>query len=1008
MSSEIEIPGYEILDELGKGGMATVYLGVQTSLDRKVAIKVLHQSLSQQSDEFKQRFLYEGKVLARVNHPNIVSIYDIGEADDVLYMAMEYVPGGDLTDRLKQGNLRLEEVIQICGQVGLALHTTHLEHIVHRDLKPSNVLMRDGIKPMLTDFGIARDTEADSGLTQTGHIVGTMQYMSPEQIRGLHVDHRSDIYALGLMFYRLLTGRLPFVSKSHYDLSRMQCEDPPPPLPPELQEFQPIIDVILAKDPEERFQTALDFCKALQQLEVTDEDYRTELTQATRIYDSSRMPFQDFSSGSGGFSREHSADQGSSGSRRYSGSRGPDSYPSQGTGPSQSGAWSQTGQQAPEPPKKKLGWAVKGGVPAALLIVAAVAWFGFLSAPDMGLSAEDQRRLDTYMRRAEGYYATLDIDEPPGENAVHYLNLVLELAPTYPQALDLAGRIADDYAVDAGDQLRADNLETALADIEKGLVLAPRHPELLQLRDEIAEVQAERERLAQIDATLQLAQTNLRGGRLIAPADDNAFDQFQRVLELDEVNQAALNGLGEIEDRLVADVRDLIASGDMSAASVRLDAVRERFPDSTAVASLSSEIGDQLRIAREQQQVINFLAVAERQMAEERYIEPADDNALASYTQVLTLRPDNQEALAGLGAIADRYAADAATALAQGEFQAAVRLADNGLLAMPDDPRLTDTRQQALGQLGAREREIQDLLQRAQQLVQSGDFLPPGDNALETFQQVEDLDPGNTQAARGLNLLPRNILDEIERAKVNQFLDEADALAVRAARSYPDDARFTAAREELQELIAQQARQDRLDGMLRNLAGLIDQPMTFDVIDQAAASLAELRSEFPGDVSANQQVSALIEAIDGRAREISQGGNEDIGIELLDKGLQHFDNNPQLIATRGQLVDAREQRIAEERARIAAMTGQLAIDAVPWGEVVEIVDAEGNAQELPPSTSTPLLVPLLEGEYTVSIRQEEGSAPVDLAVNVVAQQVRTAQAEFGNMTADQYFERSGW
>lgn len=1005
MSSDIQIPGYEILDELGKGGMATVYLGVQTSLDRKVAIKVMHAALSQQSEEFKQRFLYEGKVLARVNHPNIVSIFDIGEANEILYMAMEYVPGGTLTDRLKQGNLSVDEVIQVCGQVGLALHTVHLEHIVHRDMKPSNVLMRDGVKPMITDFGIARDTDVDSGLTQTGHIVGTMQYMSPEQIRGLHVDHRSDIYALGLMFYRLLTGRLPFVSKSHYDLSRMQCEDPPPPLPPELQEFQPVIDIILAKDPEERFQTALDFCKALQQLEVTDEDYRTELTQATRIYDSSRMPFQDFSgSGSRSFSREHSQDHPSGGSARYSGSHSADSYPSQGTGPHSTGQGSIPGQAPP----RKLGWAVKAGLPLVLVIAAVVVYFQMFHTPDMGLSADDQRRMETYMRRAEGYYATLDIDEPPGENAVHYLNLVLELAPEYPQALDLATRIAGEYAVDAGDQLREGNLEVASADIEKGLALVPTDPELIRLRDEIEAVQAERVRLAEIDSTLTLAQQNLARGRLIAPSNDNAFDQFNAVLALDEVNQAALQGLADIETQLVRNVRNLFDAGDLVAASERLDEVEARFPDSESVTALSGEIAEEARLAREQQQVVEFLAAAEAQLGEGKLIEPEDDNALASYTQALTLQPENAEALAGLQTIADLFASDAESALQQGQYQVAVQLADSGLLAVPDDPRLGSTRQQALGQLGAREREIQDLLQRGQQLVQSGDFLPPGENALETFQQVESLDPGNAQAARGLNLLPRNILDEIERAKVNGFLEEASSLAQRAEQTYPTDGRFPQAREELGQLIAQQQRQQRLDDMLRNLASLIDQPMTFEVIDEAAAALAAFRAEFPGNVSANQQVTRLITAINDQARTISEGGNEEIGIQLLDKGLEHFDNNPQLVATRGTLEDQRAQRIAEEQARIAAMTGRLAIDAVPWGEVVQIVDAQGNAQELPSSTSTPLLVPLLEGAYTVSIRQEEGSPPVELAVNVVAQQVQTAQAEFGNMTADQYFERSGW
>ena len=273
MSIDINIPGYELIEEIGAGGMAKVYLGMQVLLERKVAIKILHQRLSAESEEFKKRFFTEGKVLAKLQHDNIVSIIDIGEVDGMLYMAMEYVENGTLTDWLKKQEVTVDQAIQICSKVGLALHAVHMKHIVHRDLKPSNILLRDINTPLLTDFGIARETDQEQGLTQTGHILGTLQYMSPEQIRGMHVDHRSDIYALGLMFYRLLVGRLPFVANSQYDLSRMQCEDVPPPLPPQLADIQPVMDAMLAKDPADRFQSCLEFCKAVQNLSVTDEDF---------------------------------------------------------------------------------------------------------------------------------------------------------------------------------------------------------------------------------------------------------------------------------------------------------------------------------------------------------------------------------------------------------------------------------------------------------------------------------------------------------------------------------------------------------------------------------------------------------------------------------------------------------------------------------------------------------------------------------------------------------------
>jgi len=839
MPIDIHIPGYEILEELGAGGMAKVYLGIQTSLDRKVAIKILHASLSMQSSEFKTRFLNEGRVLARVNHPNVVSIYDIAEVNGLLYMAMEYVPGGNLADRLKIEQLAVDETIQICAQVGLALHTTHLEHIVHRDLKPSNVLMRNGFQPILTDFGIARETDIESGLTQTGHIVGTMQYMSPEQIRGLTVDHRSDVYALGLLFYRLLTGRLPFVAKGHYDLSRMQCEDPPPPLPLQLQDFQAIIDVILAKDPADRFQTALDFCKALQSLDVTNEDYRTELTQQTRVYDSSRLSLEAHSFGShpslssDSFSNEHSRRTSerypSQGSERYSSrgsghipSRGSERYssesserfPSQGSGQfTQDASYgSQQFSTQQRRPATRFSWfraALFVALPVLALTVAGLMYYRGILAPSTGLAEDDQKRVETYMRRAEGYYSTLIIDEPPEKNAVYYLNRVLEMAPEYKPALELAENIAEHYWVDAEDHIRGTEFDSAREDIAKGLALVPDHPRLEELNKEIQsklEIMKKQDDIAEF---LQLAISFQAQGFLIEPPGGNAFEQFHKVLELDDVNQTARQGLADIEKSLVDTIESLLNSGYMTTADSRLEEVQSRFPDSPNVTDLRNKINLQARLEREQQQVEQLLADARRQVSENNFIEPEGENALESYTRVLTLRSENTEAVQGLVEIATLYAQQAQDKLSQDDYQVAVELADNGMLATLDDTMFSDVRAQlslvrdtALSQLGEFERETQALLQKAQEMVQTGKYIPPGENALETFRLVLERDPGNVQAQRALNILPRNILDHIERASVAGFLREAEKLASEAQSAYPDDSRFKEAKSKLTDLLA--------------------------------------------------------------------------------------------------------------------------------------------------------------------------------------------------------------
>ena len=225
------IPGYELIRELGIGGMATVYLAIQRSLDRKVAIKVMKRNIDD-LEKFERRFLMEGRTMAKLPHRNIVAVYDIVKNEDVTYIAMELLDGGTLSDRMKAG-LSMGDAISIVVQVAQALQFAHEHGIVHRDLKPANIMFRDAHTPVLTDFGIAKQQDASATrLTQTGMLVGTPTYMSPEQINALEVDGRSDLYSLGVLFYELLTGAPPFVADTPIAVLMAHLTTPAPPLPP--------------------------------------------------------------------------------------------------------------------------------------------------------------------------------------------------------------------------------------------------------------------------------------------------------------------------------------------------------------------------------------------------------------------------------------------------------------------------------------------------------------------------------------------------------------------------------------------------------------------------------------------------------------------------------------------------------------------------------------------------------------------------------------------------------
>ncbi len=274
MAAAPQIPGYELLRQIGTGGMATVYLAMQVSLERKVAIKVLRTHGDDDPERTEKRFLREGRTLAKITHKNVCGIYDIAKVGDIAYIAMEYLDGGTLVDKLKQG-VAVGESIAIAVQLASALDEAHKLGIIHRDLKPANVMLRGGRVPVLTDFGIARElTASQTRITAENMIVGTPIYMSPEQVSGGEVDGRSDLYSLGIMFHELLTGEPPYKGETPIAVCMQHLTAPLPKLPPELVDLQPVMDKMLAKKREDRYANMAAFTHALRDVFVASDAMR--------------------------------------------------------------------------------------------------------------------------------------------------------------------------------------------------------------------------------------------------------------------------------------------------------------------------------------------------------------------------------------------------------------------------------------------------------------------------------------------------------------------------------------------------------------------------------------------------------------------------------------------------------------------------------------------------------------------------------------------------------------
>lgn len=262
----IQVPGYLIKKEIGVGGMATVYLAVQTSLEREVALKVMNPAMVADAT-FSKRFMQEARTLASLSHPNIVAVYDVGITPEKLhYFSMQHLPNGDFFQRIKDG-VSDQEILRVFAGVARALGYAHQRGFVHRDVAPGNIMYDINNNPVLTDFGIARTVSKTSRITNAGVSVGTSHYMSPEQARGGDVDGRSDIYSMGAACFEALTGNPPYTGEDGFAIAYAHVFEPVPRLPANRTIWQTLIDKAMAKDPGQRFQNTDEFLLELARVE---------------------------------------------------------------------------------------------------------------------------------------------------------------------------------------------------------------------------------------------------------------------------------------------------------------------------------------------------------------------------------------------------------------------------------------------------------------------------------------------------------------------------------------------------------------------------------------------------------------------------------------------------------------------------------------------------------------------------------------------------------------------
>lgn len=264
--AKLNIPGYQIKAHVGSGGMAVVFRAIQESLQRSVALKVLKNT---ESKEWTERFLNEGRILASLSHRNIITVHDIGIHAGHIYISMEYLNGGDLKSRIEAG-MTPKEALEILATIGEALEVAHKKGVIHRDVKPGNILFRQDGTPVMADYGIAKDFERETDVTVDGTVIGTPDYLAPEQARIDPVDGRTDIYGLGIIFYEMLTGKKPFEAESAVHIVFKHLNEPIPQLPDAFAMYQPLLESMAAKEPDDRFANATELLAAVTELRVSN------------------------------------------------------------------------------------------------------------------------------------------------------------------------------------------------------------------------------------------------------------------------------------------------------------------------------------------------------------------------------------------------------------------------------------------------------------------------------------------------------------------------------------------------------------------------------------------------------------------------------------------------------------------------------------------------------------------------------------------------------------------
>jgi serine/threonine-protein kinase PpkA len=986
--SSVQIPGYEILRPLGTGGMSTVYLALQRSLDRKVAIKVMRRGgdlASEENMQAEKRFLLEGRMMAKLPHRNIVAVYDIVSNDAMAYISMEFLDGGTLSDRMRDG-ISLADAVSVIVQIASALDFAHTHGVVHRDLKPANIMFRDSGTPVLTDFGIARYQDGSATrLTQTGMLVGTPTYMSPEQINGQSVDGRADLYSLGILFYELLAGHAPFRGDTPIAVLMAHLTQPAPTLPDEHSAFQPVLDRMLAKNRDERYSGMKEFSQDLKSRLIHSNTLLMRLNVDPNAPSSEQLRALGFGSTPTGQGLRDSL-LGSLPTPRPT----PTPMPSI--------------QPAPAP-RSKIPSVMTITAVVGIVLVAIGAWLSFHGKG--GLNKDEQELVGFWIDRAEHRIKSNQLVVPADDSAFAYLQKVQQRDPENPRAQVLFDEIAKALSAQSEQSLKAGKIDEA-ADLDnQALLMRPDDPQLRALATQIGSAKKTAQSKQQVQTLLQRAEVARNGGKVFG--ENGAYPLLEQALQLAPNDADARKALDTVIAQQLAAPSKALQDGDAAHAIDELNGLQSYLGSEAAFATLRKQAETQQKNETTEKALAASLARGNQQLRAGRLAEPGGDNAYETLGDLTKQAVDDKRVGEFGTALGKALLAEARRFDSIGQASRALDRLDLALKATPDLVDAQALQSQIQQRLGERASKIAQTLSAARQAIAEQRFVPPAkDDAFAALQSVLQQDATNADAKQLLAELPSRVV-EAAQARAPNDAGAAIAMVDASRKVFPQDAALTALSTKLQmQLTAEKANAQAQEARGRIEKILAATDLSLDQLRSAARDMSELLASDPQ----NKATLALREHFADELRDELQSANDTARFDeravFVKEQSKLFGGEPRydelvvsLPALRTKIADA-------EKARIEAERGELVLNAYPWGNVDSIVDANRQKVALPAEASTPLVLTLPAGSYVITFKHPKATKPVQVIAKVEARKRVTANAAFPTISSKEYFSRAGW